>query len=408
MSTICFPLVGGRAMRATRLDACGRPQYGDCAQVVTDGFVSIAASANVDDGDEISVVNANGKRCVSQPAKPTITSIGLEITFCEVDPDLYALVTGQSVVYDAMSGDAVGFRVNTSISPGDVGWALEVWSNVPGVACAPDSDPDAAPAGVYGYLLYPFLQGGVLGDYTIENAAVSFVVQNAVTKSGGQWGKGPYDVVMQAGGTAGKLIETIDKDDHFHVQLTEVAPPEPHCGCIPLDNPTWTAADTATAGAPGKWTITSSGSAGKRPADFAALQAAAPPVTAAPTTAWSEGQYVLLGDGDEAHWDGTAWAEGPAGVASQLTATGATAGTPGTFTPSGSATPANLAAMSAVTPSPATAWTTGQSVRTADSADVHWDGGAWVTGLAADEASAQADAGDTGSDADSDTGGTTP
>jgi hypothetical protein len=65
-----------------------------------------------------------------------------------------------------------------------------------------------------------------------------------------------------------------------------------------------------------------------------------------------------------------------------VAATGATAGTPGAFTPTGATTPANLAAMSGVTASPTTAWTTGQYVQTGDAVHCHWTGTAWVTGNA--------------------------
>jgi hypothetical protein len=71
-----------------------------------------------------------------------------------------------------------------------------------------------------------------------------------------------------------------------------------------------------------------------------------------------------------------------------VAATGATAGTPGTWTPAGSIPPATLAGASGVTASPTTAWTTGQSVVTGDGTHIHWDSSAWVTGnaLAADAA----------------------
>ena len=64
-------------------------------------------------------------------------------------------------------------------------------------------------------------------------------------------------------------------------------------------------------------------------------------------------------------------------------ATGATAGTPGTFTPAGSTPPADAAAMTGITASPATAWTTGQYVSAGDASQHHWDGAAWATGAAA-------------------------
>jgi hypothetical protein len=65
-----------------------------------------------------------------------------------------------------------------------------------------------------------------------------------------------------------------------------------------------------------------------------------------------------------------------------VTATGSTAGAPGFFTPSGATTPANLAALTGITASPATAWTTGQYVITADLLAAHWSGSAWVAGKA--------------------------
>lgn len=64
-------------------------------------------------------------------------------------------------------------------------------------------------------------------------------------------------------------------------------------------------------------------------------------------------------------------------------ATGATAGTPGTWTPAGSAAPLNLADCTGVVASPATVWTTGQYVQTQTAGTggrVHWSGTAWAAG----------------------------
>lgn len=62
-------------------------------------------------------------------------------------------------------------------------------------------------------------------------------------------------------------------------------------------------------------------------------------------------------------------------------ATGATAGTPGTFTPAGAVAPANLAAMVGITASPTSAWTTGQSVVLADGSNANWTSSAWAAGI---------------------------
>ena len=66
-----------------------------------------------------------------------------------------------------------------------------------------------------------------------------------------------------------------------------------------------------------------------------------------------------------------------------IVATGATAGEPGVFTPSGASLPANLAALVGITADPDTAWTTGQYVVTGDGGHAHWSGTAWVAGDAA-------------------------
>ncbi|MFF3006354.1 hypothetical protein ACFVTF_26535 [Kitasatospora sp. NPDC057940] len=63
-------------------------------------------------------------------------------------------------------------------------------------------------------------------------------------------------------------------------------------------------------------------------------------------------------------------------------ATGATAGTPGVFSPPGAVTPANLAALAAVSASPATAWTGGKYVQLGDSSSAFWNGSAWTAGKA--------------------------
>lgn len=76
---------------------------------------------------------------------------------------------------------------------------------------------------------------------------------------------------------------------------------------------------------------------------------------------------------------------------SSSAATGATAGTPGTWTPSGSTPPSSVANLiagtpSAVTASPATAWATGEYVQTGTagpSGQAYWNGTAWTAGTAA-------------------------
>jgi hypothetical protein len=80
-----------------------------------------------------------------------------------------------------------------------------------------------------------------------------------------------------------------------------------------------------------------------------------------------------------AYTDNGGWWLGSGGVKP----TGATAGTPGAFTPAGAEVPPDLNALKAITPpvvaNPTTAWTTGQGVALG-TGSAHWDGSAWVAG----------------------------
>ena len=62
--------------------------------------------------------------------------------------------------------------------------------------------------------------------------------------------------------------------------------------------------------------------------------------------------------------------------------TGATAGTPGSWTPAGSLTPPDLAAANALGLTLGAAWTTGQYVLTANKDEISWNGTAFVAGRA--------------------------
>lgn len=223
----------GRRLRVTKVDSCGRPIFGDGSQAVSSGFISAAWTANTDDTDEINQQNAAGDRCLYAPAESKLSGYTLELQFCEVDPELFSLVTGQRVYLDA-NGVPIGFAINTKVSLNGQGFALEIWAgskptntcDTPGVAAE------------YGYFLTPFLTGGILGDYTIENGAINFTISGATTRDGNHWGVGPYQVMPNAAGTAAATLPTaLDVNDHMLVVATTIAPPDPFYGTRPLLNP---------------------------------------------------------------------------------------------------------------------------------------------------------------------------
>jgi hypothetical protein len=300
MSTArCFSLVGGVVLRVTKVDPCGLPVYGDCSSATSDAFVTLTFTAQVDDGNEIDVKNANGKTCVNQPACPTFKGYQVEGEFCSVDPDLFGLMTSQESILSAIDGAAIGFDVKTGVDACDTGFALEAWSNIPGQSCGPSGRV------AYGYLLLPFLQGGIISDFTLQNDAVNFTIGNAMTKNGSGWGQGPYLVQDDGTGQATSLVTPVSSKSHLRVMQTLVPPPEVICGCVPLDDPAAPVVTGATAGSPGTWEPQPS----NRPDNLAALQTHTPAITATPTTAWAAEEFVILEDGSGATWDGTAWAE---------------------------------------------------------------------------------------------------
>jgi len=219
-------------MRATKLNGCGVPVDGDESVATTDGYVSIALTAEINEAEEIEVKNANGQVCVRDPGCAEFKGYNVEITFCNVDPCLYSMLTGQDTLNNA-GGEAIGFRMNSKKKACDSAFALEVWSGVPGVAC----QGQTAESGSYGYVVLPFVRAGVIGDFTIENAAVTFTMTGAVTLDGNSWGAGPYKVYSDGVLAPAVLPEALDLNDHLAVIYTTVAPPEAVEGCTAFPPP---------------------------------------------------------------------------------------------------------------------------------------------------------------------------
>lgn len=284
-------LVRGRRLRVTKADGCGNLIKGPTSVVVTEGFISVGFTANQSEGETISVTNAAGNVCILDEPSPKFLNYSVTVNFCGVNPELVNLMTGNPLVFAADGTSIVGFGVDSTVDISQAGFAMELWSNVPAGVCEGGQTS-------YGYLLFPFLTGGVLGDFTVENAAINFTMSGAVTKDGNTWGVGPFDVTRNAGGVAGPLNEAIPSTRHLHMELVTVAPPEAQDNAFNLGVP----ATSGVAGTPGTYLPANS----YGPADFASIGS----LTASPTTDWTTGQYITLRDGTAANWNGTAWVAG--------------------------------------------------------------------------------------------------
>jgi hypothetical protein len=301
MSSKTYPAIGLDTVRITVEDLCGVPAWGDAAQCVSDGFVSVAITANYTDIAEKRGTNGRGKTCARRPASATFDDLTGVVTFCGMQPEVYSRMTGAPMVVSAQTGEVIGFDDDVSVDLLQVRFGLEGWADAYDVADC--GDDDAVP---FWYHVWPSFYGGRAGDYTLEDALVNFTVTDLHTAGGAGWGIGPYLVTRDADGDPSALVDALTKNKHGRRFVTTVPPPEVTDGFVPLDDPDTADATGATAGSPGTWD-------GVRPFDFAAASATGA-YSATPSTAWTTGQYVVLGDGTYAHWAGstTKWVAGKA------------------------------------------------------------------------------------------------
>lgn len=225
MSTKTITPIRGKRIRITQLDECGRITE-TSQQIVSDGFVTVSLSPQVEDGTAIQVRNAAGVMCINERGNPTFTGIDVEIEFCEVNPSIISFVTNAED-YDDYAGDVAGFTLPEGEITGR--FALELWTGIAGVACG-DSGAEAS-----GYLLLPLIRTGTLGDLSVGGEdAITFTLTSATTLGGNDWGTGPYDVVLDAGDPLAEppvppapapLPTPLDPLDHLLMVETYVSPP---------------------------------------------------------------------------------------------------------------------------------------------------------------------------------------
>jgi len=228
MTSTCFTPFKIPRIRVTKLNSCGQVVTGSCSQVVSDGIISIAMTKNYEDREEFFVKNGDGQFCVRETNAPQLKWIDLVITMCNVDPDIVNLVASEPLYTD---DSAAAVKIGWSTTEGstaNVNFALEGWTRLSGsgVACTGGTQ--------YGYVLFPWVVEGTIGDMTLENGVANFVV-NARTHSSSLWGVGPYNVdLSDAAGTLNNpipMLTPILSTQHHRMFITRLAPPAAACGC---------------------------------------------------------------------------------------------------------------------------------------------------------------------------------
>ena len=377
--------VRGLVLRVTRLKADGTPVVEGaegCDSYISSGFVSFSFTPSYNEADEISITNAAGEVCVYFKAPDTLQYVEFSLELCDPDPILTEMLVGGDVLVGpnnsvcAPAGTAaddtvvVGYaapRIGSSANANGV--AIEVWAQ----AVIGGKSANVCP---YWHYLFPSANFRLDGERVIENGNLATVfagrgVGNSAF-GGGPWIDTTGVTPAVPGDRFAWAFPTIT-DRPFAYARTNFAPVGLN-GCFEVFGVvSGGVATVAVAGDPGTF-----GNA-VPPANLAALTSGG--VTAKPSTVWDGGQYVSLGDGSAAYWNGTAWT---AGVAPEpvIKATHGHAGNPGVFAPAGAAIPANLAALTTPVPAviavPTTNWGTGLHVKLGDGSKARWSGTAWA------------------------------
>jgi hypothetical protein len=213
MPTSILKSIKGKVVRLTRLDECGQPIVGSCSTLVSECFVSVTLSAEVEAGDEYLQKSAWGDLCINDKDPDIIKWMNVSVTFAEINPDALDILTGADPVI--ASGTTIGSTWESDSFEG--AWALEVWTKFTGEACS--GQPN------WGYFVVPFVRNGrVDGDLTIENGVMTIgVVGQGFAATG--WADSPY--------TPNPFIESYPDGAIFGMVVTDVQPPTDTAGCVP-------------------------------------------------------------------------------------------------------------------------------------------------------------------------------
>lgn len=220
-------LVRGRTARFTLLDACGMPQITN-SMYVTDGFITVNGTKNVDTGDEIKVRKADGTIGVYEPGRATVTAIGVEIQLMKIDPAAIAMLTGDPLIVDAQ-GVVVGWEERT-LQKMLQNFAMEVWTGTSAAKCSSGSL-------LSGYMLYPMVGQSYVTIDNVGDKEITATI-HGMTYGNPSWGKGPYGTAADGSSVLGpvsstaapvitpaRLLAAVDPTAARHFEVTPVPPP---------------------------------------------------------------------------------------------------------------------------------------------------------------------------------------
>lgn len=215
MATKVLKSIKGRVVRITRLNECGAVVVGSCSTVVSECFVSVTLSPEIEAGDEYLLKSAWGDLCVNDKDPDRVKWLNVSIDFAEINPDILDIIANMTPIINVDTiGSTLGPNTNTD------GFALEVWTKRTGATCS-----TVAPE--WGYFVVPFVRNGRLdGDITIENGTLTTSVIGQAFGAPATWGLDPY--------SGNPLGVTFPVGDYMGMSVTTVQPPADTGGCVPF------------------------------------------------------------------------------------------------------------------------------------------------------------------------------
>jgi hypothetical protein len=220
MATKMLNSLKGRVIRITRLDACGSPVVGACSSIVTEGFISVEFAPEIESGEEYTQKNAWGDFCISEKDVDRTKWVNVNLSMCEINPDLLDVIGGANPILDADGTDTIGasFGQDSSLEA----FAIEVWTKQAGGSCEGGNAE-------WGYFVAPFCVNGALaGSVTVENGVMSMDMTGQAQPATDAWGVNPYldNPLLTADG--------FPTGDIWAVVRTTAQPPEATDGCVAI------------------------------------------------------------------------------------------------------------------------------------------------------------------------------
>jgi hypothetical protein len=211
----------GRLFRITRLDECGAPVAGNCATVVSDGFIEVLYEPVIEAGPETFQKDIWGAVRIAAKGGDIVKRYNISIRLCEVHTTVLDIIAGAKIT-DIGNGRSV-------VSFGDIGsldaFALEVWTKQAGQNnCTTDVD---VPTVEWGYFSAPFITNGIAyGGWTINNGVLTLAVKGEAQRATAAWGETPYE--------ENPLGVPFPEGYFISVAPTTVQPPALTDGCTPI------------------------------------------------------------------------------------------------------------------------------------------------------------------------------